>query len=304
MRKLWGLAILLVLDARAAEIAITFDDLPVVTARDPLARQQRITRDLLKHLKKRRLPIIGFVNGDKLLVDGKVVPERVALLHQWMKAGFELGNHTFSHRSLNRIPVEEYEADIVAGEKHLADVIRRHRGQLRYFRHPFLQTGRSAEVRDRVTAFLGKRGYTVAPVTIDNSEWIFARAYDLADAATKPKIVAAYLDYMVAKVEYHRDEAVRLFGREIRHVLLVHANALNAEAFGALADRISKQGHRFITLSRALEDPAYGSADAYFGPAGISWLDRWALTREVPKEFFAAEPRTPEWVQKVAGVKE
>jgi hypothetical protein len=200
--------------------------------------------------------------------------------------------------------VEEYEANLIAGEKHLADVIRRHRGQLRYFRHPFLQTGRSAEVRDRVTAFLGKRGYTVAPVTIDNSEWIFARAYDLADAATKPKIVAAYLDYMAAKVEYHHQEAIRLFGREIRHVLLVHANALNAEAFGALADRISKQGHRFITLSRALQDPAYGSPDSYFGPAGISWLDRWALTREVPKEFFAAEPRTPEWVQQAAEVKE
>ncbi len=305
MRKLWGLAILLVLDARAAEIAITFDDLPVVTARDPLARQQRITRDLLAHLKKRRLPVVAFVNGDKLLVDGKVVPERVALLDQWMKAGFELGNHTFSHRSLNRIPVEEYEADIVAGEKHLADVIRRHRGQLRYFRHPFLQTGRSAEVRDRVTAFLGKRGYTVAPVTIDNSEWIFARAYDLADADTKRKIVGVYIEYMLAKVQWHHREAVRLFGREIRHVLLVHANALNAEAFGALADRISKRGgHRFITLSRALEDPAYASPDTYFGPAGISWLDRWALTRGVSKEFFAAEPRTPEWVQKIAGVRE
>jgi peptidoglycan/xylan/chitin deacetylase (PgdA/CDA1 family) len=292
------LAILLVFDARAAEIAITFDDLPVVTAgRDPLARQQRITRDLLAHLTKRRLPAVGFVNGEKLLVDGKVVPARVALLDAWTNAGFELGNHTFSHRSLNRIPVEEYEADIIAGEKHVP-------GKLRYFRHPFLHTGRSAEVRDRVNAFLAKRGYTVAPVTIDNSEWIFARAYDVADAKTKRKIVAAYLDYMVAKVEYHHHEAVRLFGREIRHVLLVHANALNAEAFGALADRISKRGHRFITLSRALEDPAYASPDAYFGPGGISWLDRWALTRGVPDGFFSGEPKTPEWVQKVAGIEE
>ncbi|HYC58787.1 MAG TPA: hypothetical protein VEK79_04400 [Thermoanaerobaculia bacterium] len=40
----------------------TFDDLPVVTDRDPLARQQRIMRDLLAHLKKRRLPVIGLVD--------------------------------------------------------------------------------------------------------------------------------------------------------------------------------------------------------------------------------------------------
>jgi peptidoglycan/xylan/chitin deacetylase (PgdA/CDA1 family) len=293
----------------AADIAITFDDLPVVTAgRDPLARQQRITRDLLAHLTERRLPIVGFVNGDKLFVNGTVVPERVALLDRWMDAGFELGNHTFSHRSLNRIAVEEYEADLVAGEQHLADVIRRHRGKLRYFRHPFLHTGRSAEVRERVTAFLGKRGYTIAPVTIDNAEWIFARAFDVAeerkDPALQRKIVDAYLDYMIAKVDYHHHEAKRLFGREIRHVLLVHANALNAEAFGALADRIVKRGHRFVALSHALEDGAYASKDAYFGAYGISWLDRCALTRGVPKEFFAAEPRTPEWVQTVAGVEE
>jgi peptidoglycan/xylan/chitin deacetylase (PgdA/CDA1 family) len=260
MRWLSVLAMLLVLDARAADIAITFDDLPVVTGRVPIERQERITRDLLAHLTKRKLPAIGFVNGDKLLVDSKVVPARVALLERWTKAGFELGNHTFSHRSLNRIAAEEFEADIIAGEKHLP-------GKPRYFRHPFLHTGRSAEVRDRVNAFLAKRGYTVAPVTIDNSEWIFARAYDVAAPETRPKIVAAYLDYMLAKVEYHHQEAIRLFGRSIAHILLVHANALNAAAFGELADRIAKRGHRFITLSRALEDPAYESPDAYFGLA-------------------------------------
>jgi peptidoglycan/xylan/chitin deacetylase (PgdA/CDA1 family) len=285
----------------AADIAITFDDLPATTMRDP----ERLTRDLLAHLTRRKLPAVGFVNGDKLLDDGQVVPARVALLDRWMEAGFELGNHTFSHRSLHRIPPEEYEADIVAGERHLVDVVRRHRGRLRYFRHPFLHTGRSAEVRDRVTTFLKKRGYTIAPVTIDNSEWIFARAYEVTtDAETRKKLIEAYLDYMEAKVEYHRDEAVRLFGREIRHVLLVHANALNAEAFGALADRLTKRGHRFITLAKALKDPAYRSRDEFFGGGGISWLDRWALTRGVPQDFFANEPRTPQWVQDVAGIEE
>lgn len=284
----------------AAEIAITFDDLPAASMSD----RQNLTRHLLAHLTKRKLPIIGFVNGDKLLVAGKVATERVALLDQWMEAGFELGNHTFSHRSLNRIPVEEFEADIVAGEKYLVEVIRRHRGELRYFRHPYLHTGRSAEVRERVTAFLGKRGYTVAPVTIDNSDWLFARAYDLADLETRKKIIPAYLDYMMAKIEYHDREAVKLFDREVRHVLLVHANALNAEAFGMLADRIVERGHRFISLTRALEDPAYTSKDTYFGASGISWLDRWAITRGVPKEFFHGEPTTPEWIQKIAGIEE
>lgn len=266
---------------------------------------QSLTTPLLAQLTTRRLPIVAFVNGEKLLVDGKVDPARVALLDAWMDAGFELGNHTYSHRSLHRIPVEEYEADIVNGEAQLADVIRRHKGTLRYFRHPFLQTGRSAEIRDRVTRFLSKRGYTIAPVTIDNSEWIFAAAYDKAtDDATRQKLAGAYLDYMEAKVAYHVAEGVRLFGRDIKHVLLVHANTLNSVAFGELVDRLKKRGHRFITLEAALKDPAYRSDDRFFGGAGISWLDRWALTRGVPKTFFADEPRTPKWVQDAAGVEE
>ncbi|MFL6244885.1 MAG: polysaccharide deacetylase family protein [Thermoanaerobaculia bacterium] len=297
-RFFWLAAILLVLDARAAHIAITFDDLPVVNSDDPIARQRRITRHLLAQLKKRRLPAVGFVNGNKLLVDGKVAPERVALLKRWIKAGFELGNHTFSQRSLNRVSVEEFEEDIVAGEDNIPG------GKLHYFRHPYLHTGRSPEDRDRVNAFLGKRGYTIAPVTIDNSDWIFARAYDLADAATKQRVKAAYLEYMVARVQYHSYEALRLFRRGIPQVLRVHVNALNADAFGELADRLFGGGHRFITLVRALSDSAYWSEDCYFGPAGMSSLDRWAVTRGVPAGFFAEEPRTPKWVQELAGIKE
>ena len=57
-----------------------------------------------------------------------------------------------------------------------------------------------------------------------------------------------------------------------------------AEAAGlkAIADEAIRRGHRFITLERALQDPAYRSPDTYRGPGGLSWLDRWALTRGAP----------------------
>lgn len=283
----------------ASEIAVTFDDLPLSRSSEPIAEQQRVTRDLLAHLTSRKIPVVAFVNTSKL-----ATPKHVVLLDRWLEAGVELGNHTYSHPSLHRVTPEEYEADIVKGETPLREVIRRHHGRFRYFRHPFLQTGRTDEVRTRIDAFLAKRGYTVAPVTIDNSEWIFARAYELAKGGQKKQVVNAYLDYMMAKVAYHDAEGKKLFEREIRHVLLVHANALNAHAFGMLADRIVAAGHRFITLERALEDPAYRSKDEFRGAAGISWLDRWAITRGVGKGFFVGEPRTPQWVQELAGFEE
>lgn len=285
--------------AGASEIAVTFDDLPAVRDREPIATQRRITRDLLAHLTTRKIPAVGFVNTGKL-----ETAEHVALLEQWLEAGFELGNHTHSHLDLHAIGAERFETEIVKGESPVRELVRKRGGTFRYFRHPFLHTGRTDEVRSRVDAFLAKRGYTVAPVTIDNSEWIFARAYDLADSSTKEKVVASYVDSMAAKTAYYETQSKKLFDREIRQVLLVHANALNAAAFGRLADRLAREGHRFITLERALGDPAYRSRDAWRGAGGISWLDRWAITRGVPKGFFAAEPRTPEWIQDLAKIRE
>jgi peptidoglycan/xylan/chitin deacetylase (PgdA/CDA1 family) len=300
MKRLALLLMLLIASgATASEIAVTFDDLPIVTSSDPIAVQQRVTRDLLAHLTSRKIPVVGLVNTRKL-----ATPAHVALLDRWLEAGFELGNHTYSHPDLHRVSAEAFEEDIVKGEMPLREVIRRHRGTFRYFRHPFLHTGRTDEVRSRIDAFLAKRGYTVAPVTIDNSEWIFARAYEKAAGAQKKKVVDDYLDYMMAKVAYHDAEAKKLFDRDIRQVLLVHANALNAHAFGMLADRMTKAGHRFITLERALQDPAYQSKDGWRGAGGISWLDRWAITRGVEKGFFTGEPKTPQWVQDLAGFQE
>jgi len=61
-----------------------------------------------------------------------------------------------------------------------------------------------------------------------------------------------------------------------------------------------RRGYGFITLDRALDDPAYQSADTYVGGGGITWLHRWALTKRLPKAFFAGEPETPAWVAELA----
>lgn len=293
--------------AGASEIAVTFDDLPVVTAaRDPIDRQQEITRKLMAALVEQRIPAAGFVNADKLLSAGLPDPERLALLAAWLDAGMELGNHTFAHRDLHRIPVAEFLEGIERGDAPLRSLLSKRDSAPRWFRHPFLHTGRTAADRAKVDETLARLGYRVAPVTIDNSEWIFARAWDNAreNPAQAKRVADEYVRYMAAKVAYYEKQSQKLFGRKIRQVLLVHANGLNAEHFGRLAAELRKSGHTFIPLERALEDDVYRSADSYFGPAGISWLDRWALTRGVPRGFFADEPRTERWILELAGIDE
>jgi peptidoglycan/xylan/chitin deacetylase (PgdA/CDA1 family) len=291
---------------RRLEVAITFDDLPVISSLHDDKGLAEITNKLLTTFKQSKAPIIGFVNENKLYSNNELDPARVALLKAWLDAGLELGNHSYSHQSLNSTPLADFEADVLRGETLIRGMMAQRQRQLRYFRHPFLHTGRSVETRDQFVAFLHAHGYSVAPVTIDNSDWIFARAYDNArdanDPAAMKQVADAYVPYMEAKFAYFEKESNKLFGRDIKQILLVHANAINADYFKDIVAMLRKRGYKFITLEDALSDKAYSSPDTFTGPGGISWLDRWALTRDVPKGFFKGEPRTPEFVMKLAEV--
>jgi peptidoglycan/xylan/chitin deacetylase (PgdA/CDA1 family) len=294
------------LEPQRREVAITFDDLPVISTLKDDESLKEITDKLLATFKQSKTPVIGFVNEIKLYPNDRLDPARVALLKEWLDAGLELGNHSYSHHSLNSTPLSEFEADVLRGETITRGLVAGRQKQLRYFRHPFLHTGRSVETRDQFVSFLHSHGYTVAPVTIDNSDWIFARAYDNArdanDPAAMKQVADAYVPYMEAKFAYYENQSHKLFGRQIKQVLLVHANAINADHFKDIVAMLQKRGYRFITLQDALSDKAYASPDTFTGPGGISWLDRWAITRKEPATFFAGEPRTPEFVMKLAEV--
>ena len=72
------------------------DDLSVAPANiRSLEEAREITRDILSTFQEYRVPAIGFVNENRLEVEGVVDPARVALLEQWLQAGLELGNHGY-----------------------------------------------------------------------------------------------------------------------------------------------------------------------------------------------------------------
>jgi peptidoglycan/xylan/chitin deacetylase (PgdA/CDA1 family) len=289
------------------EVAVTFDDLPVVTrVFHDVAAQERITAALLASIQRQKVPAIGFVNEGKLRPGGSVDERRVALLQRWVESGLELGNHTYSHLGLHSTPLEAYLQDIARGDSVTAGLLLPTGRRPRYFRHPFLHSGRDLDTRRSVERFLAQRGYQVAPVTIDNSDYVFAAAYERAvargDGDERRLIAAAYLDYMERVFAYYEQQSVALFGRELRQVLLLHANALNADHFDALADMMTRRGYRFVPLDYALADSAYRSEDRYTGPAGITWLHRWALTQGKRGAFFAGEPTVPEAIAKAAAI--
>ena len=291
----------------ALTIAVTFDDLPATAGeRRVNAEILAINQAIVGTLAKRGIPAVGFVNEVGLEAHGQVDPARVATLKLWLDAGLELGNHTYSHPSLNRVPREAYFEDILKGERLTRPLVEAHGGTWKWFRHPFLQTGRELETKHAAEAFLADHGYSVAPVTIDNAEWIFAKAYAFAiakkDRRAQKKLANEYVAYMARKTDYWERSARALFDRDIPQVLLVHANRLNAEQFDRIAALLKKRGYRFVTLDAAVSDAAYLSPDTFIGAGGISWIHRWTLTKLGASGVLPGEPAVPAWVMQAAGV--
>jgi len=280
-------------------VAITFDDLPA-TRHGRLDDVRGITLDLLAHLEKLAIPATGFVNENKLEVPGEEIA-RQAFLEAWLDAGHDLGNHTYSHRRLYDTPLAEVQAEVLRGERVTRRLLAARGRTPRYFRHPTLNTGPDLATKVAFEKFLTEHGYAVAPVTIDNDEYLYAAAYDRARArrerAVQQRLGRDYLRYMSEVFDFYERLSRRLFEREIAQILLLHANALNAEYLDVLAAMMRARGYRFITLDQALSDPAYRSPDTTIGPRGPSWLQRWAITRgEEPGE----QPKVPDWVRQAA----
>jgi peptidoglycan-N-acetylglucosamine deacetylase len=278
------------------QVAVTFDDLPA--PQGELEDMRRITTRLLESVRRNKVPAVGFVNERKLYRRGET-DARTELLRAWLDAGLELGNHTFSHINLHRAPLEEYKDDVLRGETVTRLLLAERGMKLRYFRHPFLFTGATPEYKQGLADFLAARGYTVAPVTIDNGDYIFADVYFKAkkrgDAETAKRVADAYVPYMESVFEHFERLSAETFGREVRQVLLLHANEINADRFDELAAMLKRRGYSFVTLEEALKDAAYREPDALY-KNGISWLHRWRMAKGLPTKW---EPEAPKFVDEL-----
>lgn len=225
--------------------------------------------------------VYGFVNGGRGEQDGAPPGTSAleAVLRRWVAAGHPVGNHTWSHINLLKVSLPEYLADIERNEplleRLMAEAAPPARGlSWKMFRYPFLFEGDTVERHHAVRAYLGQRGYTVAEVTIDAEDWAFngpfARCVTRGDRAAleilRERLVAAHVD----ELRRMRELTWRLEGREVPHVLLLHAGVADADAVEALLTAYEREGVRWIDLPTALADRFYAqdpAQPARFGAA-------------------------------------
>ena len=287
-------ALLLVAAAggQTRQVAITFDDLPrggdSAKARD-LESIRAMTEKLLRALGG--VPTIGFVNAGRVPEIGDAGLQ--SILKIWLEHGADLGNHSYSHLNINQAPLAEYTADVLRGEPAVTAALG-HRPV--YFRHPFLLTGKDAATKRSLAEFLAQHGYRVAPVTLDDDDYVLARVYATAladDPKLAQRVKDAYVPYMESIFAFFEARSKEVAGHEIAQVLLLHANQLNADSMPALLEMMRRRGYQFVTLDTALRDAAYRLPEEYAGTGGFSWIHRWSKTKGMAPK---GEPSEPQWI--------
>ncbi len=294
------------LDAQLSrKICISVDDLPLVRyGVKEKDHEWAITNGLLKAFKKHEAPAIGYVNAGKLFPGGVIDSSRIAYLEAWLKAGIDLGNHTYSHKNYHRVSFDEYTQDILDGEKVLKELVESYGKELTFFRHPYLRSGEDSIQTTALKNFLIENNYQEAFVTVDDDDYLFAlayaRAYRASDEELMTKIGESYLKYMEEKQIYFENCSVELFGRNINHTLLIHANFLNAQYLDQLLSIYDKLGYSFISQQEAISDPAYQTPVTKYGDWGISWLHKWGMSLGKGNEFFKDDPKTPQFIRELS----
>ena len=302
-RLILGLCAALIAGPVAAQtrtVAVTFDDLPYQASAEALCdpvQAMALTRDFLTMLEPLDSHATAFVNTGKVC-EAQAPTLLPRILNAWLDAGIDLGNHTANHINIHRITPEEYLADVDAGAPALRAVLEARGRTLRYFRHPYLFTGDTQEKHDAIAAGLVERHYTVAPVTIDNVDWMFADVYrkadQLGDEALKRRVGEAYVAFMTTVLDHFEPYSAEITGgRELAQVLLLHASTLNRDWYPAIDALYRARGYQFVTLEQALADPIYAHADTYIRRNGVSWLHRWTQTDGRPIRW---EPDPPAWI--------
>jgi peptidoglycan/xylan/chitin deacetylase (PgdA/CDA1 family) len=273
-------------------VAITIDDLPRGGdgGSQQLADVLAMTEKLMRPFRTEKIPVIGFVNARSEAELGEAGLRQV--LDRWLDAGATLGNHSHSHLNINNVPLGTYTDDIAKGEPAIRAALNPRGQTLRYYRHPFLFTGPTDEIKRGLQSYLDVHGYRIAPVTIDNADYMYAALYMKPEF--RDRVRKEYVRYMESVVSFFETRSVEVVGHEFPQILLIHASEMNADLMPELLAMLKKRGYTFVTLDHALADPAYTLPEHYVGRNGFSWIHRWSQTKGMPNK---GEPDPPEWVQ-------
>jgi peptidoglycan-N-acetylglucosamine deacetylase len=248
--------LLTALSASAQQVALTFDDLPSHGNLPPGMTRVDVAKGVLRALVDAKAPrVYGFINAQKLHDD----PSTEEVLRLWTAAGFPLGSHTWSHMDLRKNSAEAFEAEIAKNEPDLRRLMPS--DGWHWFRYPYLHEGDTPAKKHAVAKYLADRGYTVAEVSLDFNDYAwngpYARCVAKHDDAGVAGLRESYLAAAAESLKFGQQMSRQVYGRDIKHVMLLHIGAFQTVMLPKLIELLQSQGWKLITLPEAESDRAY-----------------------------------------------
>jgi peptidoglycan/xylan/chitin deacetylase (PgdA/CDA1 family) len=297
--------------AQTRQVAMTIDDLPFVksdlnagpasaTARQAAAANKKLLSALARH----HVPVTGFVIQSG--VEELGTEAGTAILQDWVRRGFDLGNHSYSHPDFDNLTIAQFEDQVIRGEQTFVPLMKAAGRNPGFFRFPYNHTGDTAEKHDAMATFLTQHGYRLAPCTIETSDWMFAAAYGrmLArhDHASAARLRKDYLAFTAAQIDYFDRLDRQVLVYTAPQIMLIHDNQLNADVIDRLLAIFEQKQFQWISLAQAEADPVYQHPETFVTSYGPMWGYRWARELNV-KVDGRLEPDPPKWISDYAARK-
>jgi len=226
----------------AAKYVITFDDPKLNDS--VMHSGQKIDNLIRTALKSHSLRSILFVSGHRLNTK-----EGAELLEKWDKEGHWIGNHTYSHTSIDdpKINASQFIKDLEK-QRSLIQHLNNYRP---VFRYPFLKMGSSLSRRNAVHRYLQNNKIKHGFVTVDTSDWYISHRLEEA-LKNNPNLDLTpyrmfYQQHILERLEYYDQLAKKHYGT-INHSLLLHHNLINGLFLNDLIVFLKTKGWEAINV--------------------------------------------------------
>ena len=247
----------------AQSVALTFDDGfdPRVDAAAAQSNAQLLKGLHVAGIRSMLFPAGSMVDSDP----GK------ALVRAWSDAGHLLGNHSYSHRALSTpgLSATVFFDDILRAQ----EMFEAFPGWCAGLRFPYLDEGSHDESKAEALLWMSRHGYGVAAATISIDDWTYDQRY-VAEMRQKSGnddgiLQKLYLDRLWQEAQRQDAAWTQRLGRAPMHVLLLHANTLNAAVLPDLVSMFRSHGWTFVDPRLAFSDPIYSRGYVLDGQAQV-----------------------------------
>ncbi|MCX6305450.1 MAG: polysaccharide deacetylase family protein [Bacteroidetes bacterium] len=287
---LWSLLSLSAPSFGQLQVAMTIDDVPNTI----IYKKDNFSPILLNKLDALKIPVTIFIVEGNIFKTDSVV-KNFSLLNQWIKRDFVTpGTHTYAHSRYSEAGTDSFTRDIIKGEGITRELAGKYHKSLSYFRFPYNDLGADSLQHLEISNYLKSKDYTIAPFTIESSDYVFNLLYThYIDLQQHDKAIAVANLYITTTLEYFDffdSLSMSQYGRHIRQIFLCHDNVLNAEYIDTLVNKLKLKGYSFIGLPEALGDEVYKQPDLYNKKWGISWIYRWMHDQPDRAALMRREP--------------